>query len=802
LRSYLLAVSIACYLAAGSIYPQHSATVQSASPKGAQATPGTTSGVLTSVAQIRALPTNAAGEPVELHAVITYYQPTQGQIFIQDATGGIYVMPPVSPPDLHPGDAIVLRGVTVPSFSTNVRASEMKLDGSIRFPDPVLVSWRDILKRSNDCRYVSVTGVVRSATLQLSSGQTPQAAIRQRASASPQTTELPQDAYLLIDLLMDGGSVRVHMQDVAGIDPLKLLDSEVKMTGVAGGLFDGKFQQIGAELWVSAAKHMQVLKPALDNPANLPPSDIARLESQSWVRDESQRLRVRGSVTLYQPGLQLVVETPDRQSVLVNTYEQSPLRVGQIVDVVGFPVPHEYSLEYSEAIGQANVLPTPESRVIQPLAIQWDDAMAGHNPYDLISMEGTLADEVRERHQDTLVIKVGPHVFSAILPRTVWNQDFDQFSLPEYRIGSKIRVTGVCFAHAGGPWNTERWFDVEMRTPEDVMVLADPSWWTVRHLLYLSGALVALMLTALVWAMLLQKQVRIQSEQIRVTMESEAARERRIAQMEKERGRVLEAINSKQNLEEVLQMIVRLISQQLGDRACWCELPNGTRVGDAVPDDGAALLVRRDIYSSVGERLGSLVLAGADVYSSRAGEVMEMGGSLAALAIDNRRLYETLVHRSQYDQLTNAANRFLLENRLDEVISLASRNSTRFALVYIDLDQFKRVNDLYGHRVGDLYLQQVAQRFADKLRGMDTLARVGGDEFIALIPTARSRAEVEEIGQRLLRSFERPFLIEGHVVQGSASIGIAIYPEDGLTKEELKRVADAAMYAHKPTVAD
>lgn len=802
MRSYLLAVSIACYLAAGSIYPQHSATVQSASPKGAQATPGTTSGVLTSVAQIRALPTNAAGEPVELHAVITYYQPTQGQIFIQDATGGIYVMPPVSPPDLHPGDAIVLRGVTVPSFSTNVRASEIKLDGSIRFPDPVLVSWRDILKRSNDCRYVSVTGVVRSATLQLSSGQTPQAAIRQRASASPQTTELPQDAYLLIDLLMDGGSVRVHMQDVAGIDPLKLLDSEVKMTGVAGGLFDGKFQQIGAELWVSAAKHMQVLKPALDNPANLPPSDIARLESQSWVRDESQRLRVRGSVTLYQPGLQLVVETPDRQSVLVNTYEQSPLRVGQIVDVVGFPVPHEYSLEYSEAIGQANVLPTPESRVIQPLAIQWDDAMAGHNPYDLISMEGTLADEVRERHQDTLVIKVGPHVFSAILPRTVWNQDFDQFSLPEYRIGSKIRVTGVCFAHAGGPWNTERWFDVEMRTPEDVMVLADPSWWTVRHLLYLSGALVALMLTALVWAMLLQKQVRIQSEQIRVTMESEAARERRIAQMEKERGRVLEAINSKQNLEEVLQMIVRLISQQLGDRACWCELPNGTRVGDAVPDDGAALLVRRDIYSSVGERLGSLVLAGADVYSSRAGEVMEMGGSLAALAIDNRRLYETLVHRSQYDQLTNAANRFLLENRLDEVISLASRNSTRFALVYIDLDQFKRVNDLYGHRVGDLYLQQVAQRFADKLRGMDTLARVGGDEFIALIPTARSRAEVEEIGQRLLRSFERPFLIEGHVVQGSASIGIAIYPEDGLTKEELKRVADAAMYAHKPTVAD
>ncbi len=783
------------------VYPQGAATVQPSSSPAAQSTSPAPAGTLTSVAQIRALPSTAGGQPVELHAIVTYYQPIQGQIFVQDATAGIYVVPPANPPDLQAGEAIVIRGVTVPSFSINVRATAMTPEGNIRLPDPVPVGWREILQRSNDCRYVTVTGVVRSATVQLSSGQTALAGIRQREGAPVQTEQLPEGAYLLIDLQMDGGSVRVHMQDPEGIDPLKLLDSEVKMTGVAGGLFDGKFQQIGAELWVSTAKHMQVLKPAASNPADLPITDIGRIDAQSAVRDLSQRLRVRGSVTLYQPGLQLVVETRDRKSVLVNTYEQSPLRVGQIVDVVGFPVPHEYSEEYSETIGQANVLPTEEMHVIQPLAIQWDDAMAGHYPYDLISMEGTVVAEVRERHQDTLVVQTGSHVFSAILPRTVWNSDFDQFSLPEYRIGSKIRVSGVCFVHAGGPWNTERWFDVEIRTPADVVVLADASWWTVRHLLYLSAALVALMLTALVWAMLLHKQVRVQSEQIRVTMESEAARERRIAHMEKERGRVLEAINSKQNLEEVLQMIVRLIGQQLGDRACWCELPNGTRVGDSAPENGGDLVVRRDIFSSVGERLGSLVVAGAEVYSSRAGEVMEMGASLAALAIDNRRLYETLVHRSQYDQLTNAANRFLLENRLDEVISLAGRNSTRFALIYIDLDQFKQVNDLYGHRVGDLYLQQVAQRFAEKLRGMDTLARVGGDEFIALIPTARSRTEVEEIGQRLVRSFETPFAIEGHVVEGSASIGIAIYPEDGLTKEELKRVADAAMYAQKPSVA-
>lgn len=796
---------LACALAPGMSYPQGRRAVFAANKAQTRTTPGPGSDVLTTVAQIRALSASesATGHLVELHAVLTYYEPVQGQIFVQDATGGIYVVPPANPPSLKAGDAVVVRGITVPSFATNVKSTELQADGQEKFPVPLAVTWREILQRSNDCRYVSIAGVVRSATLQLAAGQSAVNAVRRREGAPAQGAEEASPhagSYLLIDLQMEGGSVRVHVQDPGKINPLSLLDAEVKLNGVAGGLFDGKFQQLGAELWVSSAQHMQVLKPAADNAATLPLADIGRIESNSFVRDESQRVHVRGSVTLYQPGLQLVLETPDRQSVLVNTYEQSPLQVGQVVDVVGFPNPHQYALEYSESIGQANVLPTQQFHLISPIAASWDQAIAGNYPYDLISMEGTLAAEVRERHQDSLVIRSGSHVFSAMLPRTVWNQEFDQMALPEYRIGSKVRVTGVCYVHAGGPWSTPRWFELEMRSPGDVVVLADPSWWTVRHLLYLSAGLVALMLVAFIWALLLQSQVRHQSEQIRVTMESEAARERRVAYIEKERGRVLEAINSKQDLDEVLQMILHLISRQLGDRACWCELPNGTRVGSAAAEDGSPLVVRRDIFSSVGERLGSLVLAGAEVYDSHTGEVMEMGASLAALAIDNRRLYETLVHNSQFDQLTNAANRFLLENRLDEVIAHARRNNTRFALIYIDLNHFKAVNDLYGHRVGDAYLQQVTQRFSENLRGMDTLARVGGDEFIALIPTARSRAEAEEIGNRLLRCFDTPFLIEASQIEGSASIGIAIYPENGTTIDELKRFADAAMYANKPAV--
>ncbi len=177
-------------------------------------------------------------------------------------------------------------------------------------------------------------------------------------------------------------------------------------------------------------------------------------------------------------------------------------------------------------------------------------------------------------------------------------------------------------------------------------------------------------------------------------------------------------------------------------------------VGQAAASQDSADVVRRGIYSGAGERLGSVVVSGAEACQEQAGEALEMGASLAALAIDNRRLYETLIHRSQYDQLTNAANRFLLESRLDEALIHAKRSQTRFALVYIDLDQFKHGERFYGHRVGDVYLQQVAERFSEKLRGMDTLARVGGDEFIALIPVVRNRGEVEEIVERLARSFD------------------------------------------------
>ena len=142
-------------------------------------------------------------------------------------------------------------------------------------------------------------------------------------------------------------------------------------------------------------------------------------------------------------------------------------------------------------------------------------------------------------------------------------------------------------------------------------------------------------------------------------------------------------------------------------------------------------------------------------------------------------------------------NRFSLDRHLLEMIEKAKETGSNFGLIYVDLDDFKLVNDMYGHHIGDLYLQEVSLRMKRQLRTGDALGRLGGDEFAALVTVVRGRIDVEEIAQRLERCFDAPFALEGYVLRGAASVGMAIYPTDGGTSDSLLSAADAAMYKAK-----
>jgi diguanylate cyclase (GGDEF)-like protein/PAS domain S-box-containing protein len=164
---------------------------------------------------------------------------------------------------------------------------------------------------------------------------------------------------------------------------------------------------------------------------------------------------------------------------------------------------------------------------------------------------------------------------------------------------------------------------------------------------------------------------------------------------------------------------------------------------------------------------------------------------------DRKRAEEVISYQAYHDILTDLPNRMLFKDRLGLAVIQAKRKLTELAVMFVDLDRFKLVNDTLGHVKGDELLQQVAQRLKQCLRRGDTLARQGGDEFTIVLPELRDRGDAQAIADKFLKSLQLPFDLDGHEVHISASIGIAIYPTDGETIEELLRHADIAMYQVK-----
>jgi diguanylate cyclase (GGDEF)-like protein len=160
-------------------------------------------------------------------------------------------------------------------------------------------------------------------------------------------------------------------------------------------------------------------------------------------------------------------------------------------------------------------------------------------------------------------------------------------------------------------------------------------------------------------------------------------------------------------------------------------------------------------------------------------------------------MYQDLNYTSTHDQLTGLPNRRLSDLSLESAIEQAADNGSRVAVAYIDVDRFKQVNDQHGHKIGDLYLQQIATRLASSIRNTDKIARIGGDEFLVIATGLRSSEDAEIYRSRLSACFADTFLLDDCRVCGSASIGVAIFPDHGSGAEELKRHADTDMYAAK-----
>ncbi|MGZ5492792.1 MAG: diguanylate cyclase domain-containing protein, partial [Thermoanaerobaculia bacterium] len=160
-----------------------------------------------------------------------------------------------------------------------------------------------------------------------------------------------------------------------------------------------------------------------------------------------------------------------------------------------------------------------------------------------------------------------------------------------------------------------------------------------------------------------------------------------------------------------------------------------------------------------------------------------------------------LRHQAMHDPLTNLPNRLLLLDQLEKAINQARQRNSTVALLLMDLDRFKEVNDTFGHQFGDSLLKQIASRVQNQVRVHDTVARLGGDEFAIVVTSPIDTDYVATTARRILSTLEQPFVIDGQVLEVGASIGIAVYPAHGTDVRTLLRRADVAMYAAKQAQA-
>ena len=221
-------------------------------------------------------------------------------------------------------------------------------------------------------------------------------------------------------------------------------------------------------------------------------------------------------------------------------------------------------------------------------------------------------------------------------------------------------------------------------------------------------------------------------------------------------------------------------------------------------DEMMANYQRRVAGETAPQRYESLLLRkdGSSYPIELSGVAIVWGGQPATLNMltdisDRKAAEKKILHLAHHDSLTGLVNRTVLHERIQQTIALANRSHTPFAVLFVDLNAFKQVNDTYGHEVGDVLLQQVTLRIKQQLKDTDTLARVGGDEFVVLLTEITDNRDVTQVMSRIKEGMAEAFQIKRHQLHCQVSQGAALYPEDGASVQALLSQADKNMYADK-----
>ncbi len=652
--------------------------------------------------------------PVHLRkAQVLYYNPTLGNLFVRDHDGGVYVDLRGRPPlILHSGDLIEVHGVTGPGgYASVIDQAQIRVVGRSPLPPAPRYSLDYLLTGIADSQWVEIEGIVRAVE------ESRHITAYANQAASGGTT-------IQVTLATGAGRLAVIVGEAGGLDYTKLVDAKVVVRGVSAPRFNNRRQLTGIHLFAESLAQFQILQPAPADPFTLPIRDVYTVMRYTPDVAPGHRIRVRGVVTANQDG-RFVSIADASHGLFVRTIGAHDLKVGDVVDVAGFPAMGDYTPVLEDVVYRKVGTGPPPT----PVVLTASDMFKGAADAELVSVRGRLLKQTHSPQQHTFLIAAGDRTFVAVLP-----VDLGPDTLASLRDGSIVEVTGTCFVEVF-PDKTPRAVQILLRSPQDVEVVQAASWWTAGHATAALGTLLVAVIGAFTWITMLRRRLRMQMAALQKAREEAAA------------------------------------------------------IGD---------LARAMQEVSTQRKLTSRVSAAGSEQIAQLGiGFNKMLSHLEEVDLAKKEAEAKLQHQALTDELTGLPNRRLLSDRLAHSLAIAEREQRILALLYIDLDGFKVVNDSLGHTIGDLLLIQVAQRLGARIRQADTLARIGGDEFTVVLTTLRAAKEAEMVASGLLEALSEPFVIEGHDIVISASIGISFFPQDGANSVSLIQQADSAMYAAK-----
>ncbi len=704
---------------------------------------------------------------------------------MQDDTAAAYVDSHNLKIRLQPGDVVDVSGVSgAGGYAPVINEPKVGFVRRGHLPAPVRIDLLLGNVAAGDSKWCSLRGVVHTSS--------------------------EQDGHTILKI--GNGQTEMNIQLPMLINGTDLVDQEVLATGVFGVLFNERKQAIGHQIFVPSPAFLRVVESTGRQGA---PATIESLQRYSPDTDGRHSVTLSGTVALKSDASTIFIQ--DRTAG-IQVRGIGPLNVsdGDRVSARGFVL----AGEYSPVLEDAMVSVTAASRsALKPELISAKTALEGRHDSGYVSMRAALAAVRSSTDGTILVLSDKGTFFEAFGPAS--------FELDSLRPGSEIEIRGVCRVSMDRARFSVSGFALAFDSPQSVSVIKLGPWWDSHKITWALLLIVLAAVSAFLWAALLQRQVETKTQELQYSIEAK----RKAQKFDMARNQVLETIARNAPPPESMERLAVAVQEQIEGSLCAIAMsPDGKSFLNGKPSpviiapdfpeelqremlpllssvlgtshdnpDQNSLSGDHDVMASLlevsrragldfkdgrleitfsggGELAGLLIIlfknAPPTHARSAARSVLESASRLVSLARDHWHMHERLVFDARHDALTGLPNRTLAEDRLEQALARARRRKQFFAVVCIDLDGFKAINDNLGHHGGDELLRAVSVRLRARIRHSDTLARIGGDEFLAIIEDCSGNSAAQSVAETLITALQEQVTLEGRTVSVSGALAL------------------------------